>query len=149
MEMEARTKTYYYKTSIDWAGEKRGVASCEGKPELDVATPPEFKGHPGIWSPEDLFVAVVNACIMTTFLSFADRAGLALQGYHSEAEGKLELASGNFAFTEIVVRLAIGVQQEEDKPRAAEMIEKAERACLISNSIKATVRIEPSIEVSR
>jgi organic hydroperoxide reductase OsmC/OhrA len=48
-----------------------------------------------------------------------------------------------------VVRLAIGVQQEEDKPRAAEMIEKAERACLISNSIKATVRIEPSIEVSR
>ncbi|MGH7545745.1 MAG: hypothetical protein ACREKI_06135 [Gemmatimonadota bacterium] len=40
-----------------WTGERKGVISAEGKPELGVATPPEFKGHEGIGSPEDLYVA--------------------------------------------------------------------------------------------
>ena len=61
--MEVRSKVYTYRTAVKWTEQKKGVITCGGKPEIQVATPPEFKGHEGIWSPEDLFVASVNVCV--------------------------------------------------------------------------------------
>jgi len=87
--MEVRGKTYTYRTTVTWTERKRGVLSSPGKPEIQGGTPPEFKGHEGIWSPEDLFVASVNVCVMSTFLAFAERAGLAFTGYQSDAEGRV------------------------------------------------------------
>ena len=65
--MEVRSKTYTYRTCLKWTERKIGMLSSPGKPDLQVATPPEFKGHEGIWSPEDLFMASVNVCVMSTF----------------------------------------------------------------------------------
>ncbi len=143
--MEVRSKTYTYKTSLRWEGEKRGTISTPGKTDISVATPPEFKGPEGIWSPEDLFVASVNICLMTTFLAFIDRAGLVPLEYHSDAEGTLELGSTGFSFTKIILRPTIVVKTEEDRSKAQELIEKAEKNCLISNSIKAQVHLEVNI----
>ncbi|MEI6386866.1 MAG: OsmC family protein [Spirochaetota bacterium] len=145
--MEVRSKNYTYRTSVAWSGEKRGVVACEGKPDLAVATPPEFKGHPGIWSPEDLFVTAVNSCVMTTFIAMAERASLVFTNYRSEVEGTLEKGEAGFSFTRVVVRPRIGIGKAEDREKVLELIEKAEHACLISNSIKATVTIEPEIEI--
>ncbi len=146
--MEVRSKVFTYITSVEWKGEKKALATSEGKPSLEVATPPEFKGHAGIWSPEDLFVEAVNACIMTTFLSFIERAGLVLSGYSSVAEGKLERGADGFSFTEIIVRPSIKVTNEEDQAKAEELIEKAEANCLISNSIKSRVILEAVVVIS-
>lgn len=116
--MEVRSKSYTYDVVVEWTGEKKALAMVEGKPDLQVATPPEFKGHPGIWSPEDLFVGAVNSCVMTTFLSFAERAGLDLASYRSEAVGTLERGDAGFVFTKVVVRPSIGVKREEDRAKA-------------------------------
>src|SRR4030067_3048092 len=102
--MAIRAKSYKYATSVLWTGEKKGTLTVARKPPVEVATPPEFKGHVGIWSPEDLYVAAVNSCIMTTFLAFAGRAGLAFEGYESEAEGRREVVDARLVFTKIVVR---------------------------------------------
>jgi len=83
--MQVRGKVFTYRTSVRWTGRKTGEASSPGKPSLAVATPPEFKGHEGFWSPEDLFVASVDACVMTTFLALAERAGVSFAAYESEA----------------------------------------------------------------
>jgi organic hydroperoxide reductase OsmC/OhrA len=69
MDIKMKPKTFHYEVGTRWSGEKRGVLSLAGKPDLEVASPPEFRGHPGVWSPQDLLVAAVNACAMTTFLS--------------------------------------------------------------------------------
>lgn len=143
--MEQRSKVYVYQTTVKWTEQRKGVMSCAGKPEVQVATPPEFKGHEGIWSPEDLFVASANICLMTTFLAVAERAGLAFSSYQSTAEGRLELVDGKFQFTAITIRPSITVKSEEDGVKAKELIEKAERNCLISNSMKAMVTLEPVI----
>jgi peroxiredoxin-like protein len=119
--------------------------SCDGKPNVEVATPPEFKGHEGIWSPEDLFVASANICLMTTFLAVAERAGLAFTSYESSAEGRLELVEGKFEFTSITIKPTITLESDADVAKAKELIEKAEAHCLISNSMKATVTVEPVI----
>jgi peroxiredoxin-like protein len=111
-----------------------------------VATPPEFKGHEGIWSPEDLFVASANVCLMTTFLAVAERAGLPLASYESAAEGRLELVEGKFQFTAITLKPTITLKAVSDAAKAKELIEKAEANCLISNSMKAKVTLEPVIQ---
>lgn len=142
--MEQKSKVYLYQTSVKWTEQRKGMISCVGKPEVQVATPPEFKGHEGIWSPEDLYVASANVCLMTTFLAVAERAGLAFTSYESTAEGRLELVEGKFQFTAITIRPTITLKTGGDVTTAKELIEKAERNCLISNSMKATVTLEPT-----
>ena len=143
--MEVRSKRYTYRTSVRWSEQKRGVISSAGKPDTEVATPPEFKGHEGIWSPEDLFVASVNVCVMSTFLAFAERAGLAFTGYESEAEGTLELVDGKFQVTTIMIKPKLSLKPGEDTAKAKELLAKAEANCLVSNSIKSTVTLEATI----
>lgn len=137
--MEGRSKVYHYHTHVRWTDQKKGIASVSGKPELEVATPPEFKGHDGIWSPEDLFVASANICLMTTFLAFADRAGLGFISYRSDAEGVLELIDGKFQFTSVTLRPLVTLKPGEDRAKAQQILEKAEASCLISNSMKCRV----------
>ncbi len=144
--MEVRSKVYTYRTAVKWTEQKKGAITCDGKPEIQVATPPEFKGHEGIWSPEDLFVASVNVCVMSTFLSFAERAGLAFSSYRSEAEGRLELVEGKFQITTITVRPHITLPAGSDRAQAKDVIEKAEANCLISHSIKTQVSLEATID---
>ena len=143
--MDSKSKVYLYQTSVKWTEQRKGMISCAGKPDVQVATPPEFKGHENIWSPEDLFVASANVCLMTTFLAGADRAGLAFSSYESTAEGRLELVEGKFQFTAITIRPSIILKPGGDAAKAKELIEKAEHNCLISNSMKATVTLEPTI----
>lgn len=143
--MEQKSKVYLYQTGVKWTEQRKGVISCAGKPDVEVATPPEFKGHEGIWSPEDLFVASANVCLMTTFLAVAERAGLAFSAYESTVEGRLELVEGKLQFTAITIRPTITLKSAGDATKAKELIEKAEHNCLISNSMKATVTLDPTI----
>jgi peroxiredoxin-like protein len=143
--MEQKSKVYMYHTTVKWTEQRRGIMVCAGKPEIQVATPPEFKGHEGIWSPEDLFVASANVCVMTTFLAVAERAGLAFSSYESTAEGRLELVEDKSQFTTITIRPSITLKSGDDVAQAKKLIEKAERNCLISNSMKASVTLEPVI----
>lgn len=143
--MEVRSKSYTYAASVSWSGQKKGFARSAGKPDIEVATPPEFKGHEGIWSPEDLFVSAVNVCVMTTFIAFAERAGLAFTAYSSDVEGKLELVDGGFRFTEVRLRPRVTLASPADREKAGEILAKAEANCLISNSISAKVSLEPEI----
>jgi peroxiredoxin-like protein len=144
--MDVRSKVYSYRTTVKWTERRKGTMSCTGKPDVQVATPPEFKGHDGIWSPEDLFVASANICLMTTFLAVAERAGLAFSSYESVAEGRLESVEGKFQFSTITIRPTIVLKAGSEAARAKELIEKAEANCLISNSMKARVSLEPVIQ---
>ncbi|MGQ0667808.1 MAG: OsmC family protein [Nitrospiraceae bacterium] len=143
--MDIRSKVYRYQTAVKWTEQRKGIISCAGKADVEVATPPEFKGHEGIWSPEDLFVASANVCLMTTFLAVAERAGLVFSSYESAAEGRLEIVEGKFQFTAISIKPTIVLKAVGDAAKARELIEKAEANCLISNSMKARVTLEPVI----
>jgi len=143
--MEVRSKAYTYRTSLKWTERKMGLLYSPGKPELQVATPPEFKGHEGIWSPEDLFVASVNVCVMSTFLAFAERAGLAFASYESDAEGRVELVAGKLQVTSLILTPRVTVQSREEVDRAKELLTKAESNCLISNSVKSHITMNPTV----
>ena len=143
-EPHSRPKSYTYRTSVAWTGARAGQLECEGKPGFRVASPPEFKGEAGVWSPEDLFVASVNVCTMATFLSFAERAKLVVHGYRSEAEGLLELVDGGFRFTRVAVRPRVRVLAGQAE-QARKVLHDAHAKCLVSNSVRCEVVVEPDV----
>ena len=135
-----------YTTSLGWSGARRGVSSSPGLPELDVATPPQFPGGiDGVWSPEHLFVAAVEVCIMTTFLAIAENSKLEFVSYNSSAVGTLEETGSGYEFTRIVIRPHLVVSDETKVARGERILQKAEEHCLISRSMKTTVELETSV----
>jgi organic hydroperoxide reductase OsmC/OhrA len=139
----------YYENGIRWLGEKKGQLSVSGLPTLEVATPLEFDGLEGFWSPEHYFVAAVNSCVMTTFLAIAHLSKLEYESYEAQATGKLDKPEGQgLQFTEITIRPKLVISHNRDLERAGRILQKAEKQCLISNSIKAVVRLEPLILVA-
>src|SRR3989338_3509458 len=107
-----------YKTSLKWQEGKKGIISTQGKPDIAVAAPPEFKGPLGFLSPEDLLVSAVNSCLMLTFLFYAQREGLELQSYESEATGILEMSEGKM----MVSTIAIAPKVSFKSPLASEKL---------------------------
>jgi organic hydroperoxide reductase OsmC/OhrA len=145
---KVRHKSFTYRTSADWTSGRSGVLGATGKPALAVSSPPEFKGEAGRWTPEDLFVASIDLCTMTTFVSFAQRLNLPLLGYRSEAEGLLEFLDGGYRFTRVVLRPTITLAEPAAVEPAAKAMRDAHEACLIGRSVRAEVVVEPRIEVA-
>lgn len=142
-----KRKTYTYQVNVAWLENRAGTLTSGGKPSFRVASPPEFKGEAGVWSPEDLFVAAVNACTMTTFIALATRLQIPLVSYTSDAEGVLEFADGGYSFTKVVIRPVIEVGSPEAVLQAEHTIHAAHKNCLIGNSVKSRVVVEPVIRV--
>lgn len=140
--------TFYYDTKVEWKEGRTGNLFSEGFPDIRVATPPEFKGVSGIWTPEHLYVSSVNICLMTTFLAIAENFHLTFSNYSCEGRGKLERVEGKFMISEIELHPTITVDSERERKKALRVIEKSENACLISNSIKTKVILTPEVLIS-
>ena len=138
-------KTFTYHTSVEWKSDRQGFLRSEGKPEIYVSSPPEFKGIPGVWTPEDLFVAAAEICTMSTFLSFGGRKGIPLKSYKSSSEGLLENVDGKYRFTKIIIKPEIVVEASWTKEQVNEIVHQAHDNCLIANSMTTEVIIEPTI----
>ncbi len=144
---------HYYNVNIKWENERKGMM-CS--PELlsqsgaciEVATPPEFpKGIPGIWSPEHLFTAAVSSCLMTTFLAVAENSKLNFTSFSCKTKGKLESVEGKMMMSEVLLEPHVTITDEKDRERAERILQKSEAACLITNSVKSKVTMQPVIEV--
>ena len=141
--------THSYTVNLGWRHDRQGILSSE---ELDktveVATPPPFpKGVEGLWSPEHLFTAAVSSCLMTTFLAIAENSKLEFEGFTCKAIGTLAQVDGKYKMTEILLEPHLIISHEKDYDRAERVLQKAEAACLITNSITAKVTMNPSIVV--
>ena len=141
-------KAFWYESEVRWESGRRGRICSAGKPEVQISSPPAFRGEAGIWTPEDLFVASVNACTMTTFLAYAQHNNLPLVVYESDAEGLLEQVEGKFRFTKIVLHPHVEVKSEEAIPLARHILDDAHKDCLITNSTTAEVEMFPQIRAS-
>lgn len=142
-------ESHAYRTSVRWTSGRRGVLAADGLSSIEIATPPEFPGgQPGIWSPEHLYTAAAEACLMTTFLAIAENSKLAFQSYQSTAEGTMEKSEAGYLMTRIVLRPKVVVADASQVDRARRILEKAEKHCLISSSMKTRVEMEPEVAVA-
>lgn len=141
-------EAYLYDTQIQWKARRRGELRAAGRPALMMSTPPEFKGEAGFWTPEHLFVAAAEACLMATFLGIAETSKLSVASYQSSAEGKIEFVDGSgLRFTEITIFPEVELVNKEDQGRAERVMARAEKSCLIANSMSTSLRVEAKFAV--
>ncbi len=140
---------HFYDVSVRWDGDRKGTMRSRVLDEaVEVATPPEFpKGMPGIWSPEHLFVAAIESCLMTTFLAIAENSKLAFESFKSNAVGKLEIVDGKYMMSEVVLSPVVEILNEADRERAERVLAKSDAACLISNSVRSKIVFQPRVVV--
>ena len=136
-------KNIVFTNTVKWDGEKKATLSSKNGPQLKISTPPEFKGPEGYWSPEELFLASINSCIMTTFLYFAEKFLASFLSYESSIEGKVNLKGGKLLFTAITVWPDIRVPDKTQEQKIAEIVEKSEKYCLVSSSVETEIQVFP------
>jgi organic hydroperoxide reductase OsmC/OhrA len=120
---------------------------ADGLPTLHSASPAEFGGPGGRWSPETLIVAAVADCFVLTFRAVAQASSLAWTKMHCEVQGRLDRVDRVTRFTRLDVRVRLHVPLEVDDERAQRVLQKAKQACLITNSLNAETHLESSVHV--
>lgn len=140
-------KAHRFPVSIQWQEGRLTRAAAPGKPDLEVATPAEFKdGLANVWSPEDLLVASTAACYAVTLLAVADGKRLTLLDLHVDGTGHVERRKDGlygFVVIELVAKITVEPDQVESAEKAARY---AKDACLVELALDTPVHLEVLVE---
>ncbi|MFO1392895.1 MAG: OsmC family protein [Steroidobacteraceae bacterium] len=121
--------------------------SSPGLPTLATAPPAEFDGPGDRWSPETLLCAAVADCYLLSFRGVARAGKIAWKSLGCSVRGTLERVEGKTRFTRIEVEAALVVPEGTDHEKAAQAMERAEKVCLISNSLVAERHLAATVTV--
>jgi len=140
--------SYSYRTTARWTEHKRGIVDGEGIPRtINFASPPEFGGEPGLWTPEHLLLASVGTCYVATLRAVAEASKAEFHALELAVEGTIEKQEGGFRFTRIVLRPVVTIEKEEERERMSRLLDKAERVCLVSRSLACATTLESKLVV--
>ena len=149
MEPKQAHKSFHFRAKTTWTTARRAVLSAVGKPNVVVGSPPEFRGEPENWAPEELLVAALNTCTMLTFITLAQARRVTFTGYESEADGLLENVDGGYRITEVTMRPRVTLNSDAELEAAREAMDSVEAHCFIASSIKAKITLVPEFVVAR
>ena len=118
------------------------ILESEGLPPLTTATPPEFDGPGGRWSPETLLVAAVADCYLLTFRGIAKASSLPWFSVSANVTGTLERPDRVSQFTRFDIRVTLMLDVDVSEERARKVLARAEETCLITRSLSGEVHLE-------
>ena len=119
--------------------------TSDGLANLATDAPKEFGGPGDQWSPEALLVAAAADCFVLTFRAIAAPSRVTWHAIDCEATGTLERVDRTPHFTEIRLAVRISVPSDMEEERITRVLQKAEKSCLITNSLTATVHLDVDI----
>jgi organic hydroperoxide reductase OsmC/OhrA len=149
-------RAHEFKARLIWTGASEGPAvsydgysreyriEIDGKPALRGSSAPAFRGDASLHNPEDLLVASLSACHMLWYLHLCTDAGIHVSAYEDDADGVMEMANGNMAFTSVTLRPKATLLQG-DPAKALALHKDANQACFIANSVNFPVHHQPTI----
>jgi peroxiredoxin-like protein len=137
-----------YRVAAWWTSGRTGLAKSDSAPNaIHFTAPIEFGGLEGRWTPEELLLAAVAGCFTTTLRAIAGNVQLSFTDLQVEASGSVRRTDSGYTFTEIVLRPNLKISSIEERERALELLNKAEKLCLISRAIGAPLKFQPQLEV--
>ena len=122
--------------------------SADGVRIIESAPPKEFDGPGNQWSPEGLLTAAVADCFVLGFRAIAAASKYPWTSLDARTEGTLDRVDGKMRFTRFDTHARLIVPPGADAERAKKLLEKAEAACLVANSLSSerhlTVEVVPA-----
>lgn len=122
--------------------------SSPGLTRLESAGPAEFGGPGNLWSPETLLVAAVADCFILSFRAIARAARLEWCNIDCDAVGDLDRVDKVTRFTAFHLRVRLAVPKDVSKDKALRLLEKAEKTCLITNSMTVDSDLDAEVQVA-
>jgi len=137
-----------HRYAVTAAGTLNGevMLTAEGLPALPSASPAEFGGPGDRWSPETLLVGAVADCFILTFRAIARASNLTWTSMACDVEGTLDRVARVTQFTAFRLKARLRVPCGTDTALAGRLLQKAEEACLITNSLKAACHLEADVQ---
>jgi organic hydroperoxide reductase OsmC/OhrA len=139
---------HVYKAAAGGRPEGAVALTSPGLPEIATAPPPEFGGPGDVWSPETLLCASLADCFVLSFRAIARASGFEWIALECRVEGVLERVDGVTQFTKYTTYARLEVPPGSAAEKARRLLEKAERACLISNSVHGQRAVVAEIVVA-
>ena len=139
---------HHYVVSARAAGKENVVVSSDNLPDIETAGPPEFGGPEGNWSPETLLVAAIADCFILSFRAITRAARYEWLSLACHVDGTLDKIDKVTQFTAFAVRAELVVPPGSDEAKGHSLLEKAEKHCLISNSLKAPSHLDATVRSS-
>jgi peroxiredoxin-like protein len=143
--MQALPHTYRT-TSEATAGGGAATLTSPGLPDLAIDAPAEFDGPGDKWSPETLLAGAVADCFVLTFRAVAAASKLEWKTVRCDVESTLERVDNVTRFSRFDLKVHLAVPAGTDAERAKRVVEKAERSCMVTNSLVAERHLEAVIE---
>lgn len=128
---------HHYRVQAAAQAEGDVALTSQQLPTLSSAPPAQFGGPGDRWSPETLLVAASADCLILTFRAIARASKLPWLRVECDAEGVLDRVDGVTRFTQVRLHARLVLPQGGDVERARRLLEKAEKTCLITCSLKA------------
>jgi peroxiredoxin-like protein len=136
---------HHYDLRLSGGPDGYATSTAEGLPDLRCAAPADFDGPGDAWSPEHMLIGAVQTCFLFTLRSVARLSKFQFKWLELSAHGLLDRKDGVTRFTEIVLRPKLTVAPGTDHALALRIMEKAEKACLVSASLSTPVRLEADV----
>jgi len=138
---------HYYQVNANAESEGNILLKVDDLPQLVSAPPAQFGGPGDQWSPEHLLVASVADSFILTFRAVAKASKLPWSNLEASAEGVLERVDRVTRFTSFTVSATLTVPLDTSVEKAIRLLEKAEEACLVTNSLSAESHLEADVVV--
>ena len=139
---------HHYKVQAAARTEGSVALASERLPTLSSAPPRQFGGPGDQWSPEMLLVAAAVDCLILTFRAIAGASKLPWLSLDCDAEGVLDRVEGVTRFTEIRTNARLVLPAGGDAERARRLLEKAEKTCLITCSLKSESKLSTDVKIA-
>jgi peroxiredoxin-like protein len=139
---------HHYQVSAAGADDGTIMIASPNLPDWPTAAPAEFDGPGDLWSPETMLVGAAANCFILTFRAIAKASKLEWTHLRCEAHGVLDRVDRVTQFTAIELNVKLELPAGGDAEKAERLLEKSERNCLITSSLKATVELRTEIEVA-
>ena len=142
-----KATSHTFDVALQWDKiSQSGVIRTGNRMPVLFAAPPEFNGTDTVWSPEHLLVASISSCYLTTFNYFAQLLRVELKDIRVRGEVEIEKVSGG-GFWAKAYRIypEIEFANTPDPHVIDNLLSKAKRYCIVSNSVKGEVIVEPQI----
>jgi organic hydroperoxide reductase OsmC/OhrA len=135
-----QTTEHNYLVKFNWLKNRTGLLHVDGKPSVKVGPPPQFGGGMDDWSPEDLLLASLASCLLSTFFTYTEKKKLEILSYDGVAEGQLKKGPKGFEWDQLGIEVKVDVDpKNEDLVR--DLLSKAKQNCIIANSLKVPVEL--------
>ena len=141
--------SFRFESTAKSTGSRTGIVKGRGvETPINFSAPPEFQGTAGVWSPEHFFTSAIATCFINTFQAIAAFSKFEALDLDVTVEGEVEKGEGGYRFTRVTIRPTLTVANEEVRERGLRLLEKSEKACLVSRSLQSQIILEPQIILS-